>query len=414
MKKSPASKRVCMIAMASYPGDPRIRRQVEALDEAGYEVDVLCRYSGKQPPKENFGNVTAYRIMNAPSRENKILYFLQSVLFLFIAFLRLVPLSIKRKYKVIQAHNLPDYLIFAGIFHKMFGVKLLLDIHDPSVDLFEEKWPGKKNKVLKALMARAEKYSCKLSNHLFTVTNTCKERLVERGNPSNKITLILNTANEGFFKFNNEREFKKIKRGAKIIYHGTIAERFGLHNVIVAMPYLLKDIPDSVLDIYGRYEGSYLTKLERLVNDLELSDNVNLNGKVVREQIPELINNHDVGIVPYLQTDYMNLALPTKAFEYIAMGLPLVSTKLKDLFETFDDNCIKYVDESVPKQIAGAISFLCHNPAVSKNLVESSYRKLSEISGAVMKERFIQTYDELTSSKPDEFATSSTSSFLFL
>jgi glycosyltransferase involved in cell wall biosynthesis len=361
-----------MIAMASYPGDPRIRRQVEALDEAGYEVDVLCRYSGEQPPKEKFGNVTAYRIMNAPPRENKIVYFIQSVLFLILAFFRLVPLSIKRKYKVIQAHNLPDYLVFAGIFHKLFGVKLLLDIHDPSVDLFEEKWPGKKNKALKFLMAKAEKYSCKLSNHLFTVTNMCKERLIERGNPPNKITLILNTANEDFFKFNNERGFRKIKSG---------------------------------------YEMSYSNKLERLVNDLELSNNVNLNGRVVREQIPELINNHDVGIVPYLQTDYMNLALPTKAFEYIAMGLPLVSTKLKDLYETFDDNCIKYIDKSDPKQIANAISFLCSNPGVSKNLVESSYRKLSEISGAVMKERFIQIYDDLTSSKPFVNFTSSRSSF---
>jgi glycosyltransferase involved in cell wall biosynthesis len=400
-----------MIAMASYPGDPRIRRQVEALDEAGYEVDVLCRYSGEQPPKEKFGNVTAYRIMNAPPRENKIVYFIQSVLFLILAFFRLVPLSIKRKYKVIQAHNLPDYLVFAGIFHKLFGVKLLLDIHDPSVDLFEEKWPGKKNKALKFLMAKAEKYSCKLSNHLFTVTNMCKERLIERGNPPNKITLILNTANEDFFKFNNERGFRKIKSGVKILYHGTIAERFGLHNVIVAMHYLLKGIPDSVLNIYGRYEMSYSNKLERLVNDLELSNNVNLNGRVVREQIPELINNHDVGIVPYLQTDYMNLALPTKAFEYIAMGLPLVSTKLKDLYETFDDNCIKYIDKSDPKQIANAISFLCSNPGVSKNLVESSYRKLSEISGAVMKERFIQIYDDLTSSKPFVNFTSSRSSF---
>ncbi|MGB5847700.1 MAG: hypothetical protein WBH40_04370, partial [Ignavibacteriaceae bacterium] len=115
-----------MIAMASYPGDPRIRRQAEALGEAGYEVDVLCRYSGKQPPKQKFGNVTAYRIMNAPARENKIIYFLQSILFLIVAFFRLLPLSIKRKYKVIQAHNLPDYLIFAGIFHKIFGVKLIL------------------------------------------------------------------------------------------------------------------------------------------------------------------------------------------------------------------------------------------------------------------------------------------------
>lgn len=395
MKNNVVPKRICMIAMASYPGDPRIRRQAEALDEAGYEVDILCRYSGKQPPKERIGNVTAYRIMNAPSRENKIFYFLQSIVFLAVAFFRLLILSITKRYKVIQAHNLPDYLIFVGVFHKIFGVKLILDIHDPSVDLFEEKWPGKKNKALKFLMAKAEKYSCKLADKLITVTNTCKERLVERGNPPDKITLILNTANEGLFEFNRERRFREITNGVKLIYHGTIAERFGLHNVISAMPILLKDVPDSILNIYGRYEGSYLIKLKNLVSDLNLSENVNLNGRINREQIPNLINNHDIGIVPYLQTDYMNLALPTKAFEYIATGLPLISTKLKDLYETFDDCCITYVEDSDSQQFAGAISFICFNPGLSKNRVEAAYQKLSEISGKVMKERYISLYDSL-------------------
>jgi len=382
-----------MIAMASYPGDPRIRRQAEALDEAGYEVDVLCRYSGKQPPIEKFGNVTAYRIMNAPSRENKIIYFLQSVLFLIVAFFRLLPLSIKRNYKVIQAHNLPDYLIFAGVLHKIFGVKLILDIHDPSVDLFEEKWPGKKNRLLKYIIKNAEKFSCKISDHLITVTNTCKERLVARGNSPKKITLILNTANENIFTFNNEREVKVINEGVNILYHGTIAERFGLHNAIRATKLLLKDIPDSILNIYGRYDNSYREKLEKIIVELELADNVNLYDKVTREQIPELINDHDIGIVPYLKTDYMNLALPTKAFEYIAAGLPVISTRLKDLSETFDNNCITYVENDMPKDISEAIKFLCINPIERIRRLIAAKQKLSDISGSVMRKRFVTLYD---------------------
>ena len=99
-----------------------------------------------------------------------------------------------------------------------------------------------------------------------------------------------------------------------------------------------------------------------------------------------------------MNSDYTNLALPTKALEYIAAGLPLVSTKLKELYETFDDNCIKYIDESDPKQIAGAISFICSNPTLTRDIVNTAYRKLSEISGIVMKRRFIQTYDSLISS----------------
>ena len=86
MKRS--TKAICMVAMASYPGDPRIRRQAEALETAGYEIDVICRHSstGKQSKMEKFGKVTAYRIMNAPRQENMSKYLLISTLFLTKAF----------------------------------------------------------------------------------------------------------------------------------------------------------------------------------------------------------------------------------------------------------------------------------------------------------------------------------------
>ena len=392
-------KRVCMIALSSYPQDPRIRRQAEALDEAGYEVDILCRYYRDQPSKEKLGRITAYRIMHAPPQENMIKYSLQSGIFLIVAFIRLLLLSFKRKYSVIQAHNLPDYLVFAGVLHKLFGVKLILDIHDPSFDLFEEKWPGKRNRIIKYFVRIVEKFSCKLSYRLITVTNTCKERLVERGNPPDKITLMLNTANENIFVFNNGREFNVINEGVKILYHGTIARRFGLHNAIRAMKILIKDVPNAILNIYGIYENSYRNKLEKIVEELELADIVKLNEVVMREQIPELISNNDIGIVPYLQTDYMNLALPTKVFEYVAAGLPVVSTRLKDLYKTFDSSSITYVETDKPEEIAKAIIFLCHHPTERKQQIITAKQKLSGISGLVMKKRFVALYDELTQPK---------------
>jgi len=387
-------KRVCMIAMSSYPIDPRIRRQAEALDEAGYEVDILCRNSGDQPSKEKFGNVTAYRIMNAPRQDSKIKYFMQSIIFLFVAFFRLVFLSIKRKYLVIQVHNLPDYLIFAGLLHKIFGAKLILDIHDPSVDLFDEKWPGKKNKILKYFVKKLEQYSCKVADHLITVTKTCKERLIERGNQTDKITLILNTAEEKLFKFNH-RDFKVISRGVKLLYHGRIAESLGLHNAVLAMQYLIEEIPDSVLDIYGAYESGYRAKLENLIIKLGVSNNVNLHGRINQKQIPPLIYSHDIGVVPYFNTSYLHLCLPTKVFEYISSGLPVIATKSEELYSTMKGNGITFIENGSPKELSEAIIFLCLNPTKRKDLVATASQTILKISGNVMKKRYIELIDNM-------------------
>ena len=186
--------------------------------------------------------------------------------------------------------------------------------------------------MLKRTVELVERLACKISDHLITVSNECKNRLVSRGNNAQKIAVIMNTANMDDFNFNSDGELKKITRNVRIIYHGTIMERFGLHNAIKAMKYIVEDIPESVLNIYGRYETSYRTKLEKLVKELNLMSNVFLHGLISKDQVARLINDHDIGVVPYLKTDYMNIALPTKAFEYMASGIPVVATRLLELF----------------------------------------------------------------------------------
>jgi len=388
-------KRICMITMSSYPEDTRIMRQVVALESAGYEVDILCRTYQNQSKIEKFKNATAYRIMNAPPKESALAYVFQSLFFIFIVFFRLQVLAVKRKYTIIQTHNLPDYLIFASVIQKLFGVKLILDIHDPSVELYKTKWPGKKNRAIIKAVSLIEKFSCSFSDRLITVNNECKNRLVSRGNRDDKISIVMNTADETIFKFSNERKFRRISEKVKILYHGTVAERFGLYNAIEAMAQIIVDIPGSVFNIYGRYENSYRKKIENLISNLNLEDNVFLHGKVSIEKVPELINIHDIGIVPYLSTDFMNLALPTKAFEYIAVGMPIVSIRLKEMSQIFDDECITYFDEGIPEKIVQAIKYVCLNPKIAEQKVAIAYEKLKTISGKVMMKRYLTLIEQL-------------------
>ncbi len=377
-----------MVALAIYPGDPRIRRQAEALEAKGYEVDILCRSVQDQKKVEKFGKVTAYRIMSAPKKENMIGYVVYSTVFLILAFFKLQSLAPQRKYMLIQAHNMPDYLVFAGIIQKMMGTPLVLDIHDLTVELFEEKWPSEKHKFLKSIVKFGEKISCKAANKVITVSETCKQRLISRGVPSDKITLVLNSANEEVFQY-SDRDFRKLTSGVKLLYHGTMAHRFGIHYAVEAMKEISEKIPGSVLILYGRYEAGYKEYLEKIVSDLNISDAVELRGIIGREQIPEIINNADIGIIPYPTTDYMNLALPTKAFEYISSGLPVVISRLYDFSMLFPDESVQYIDDVTPKDLADAVIHLSLNPEIRKKQSELALTKLNGISGDIMKSRYL-------------------------
>ena len=390
-------KTICMITISSYPHDPRIRREVEELEKNGYEIDIISISFENQKEVEKYGNITAYRVAKyLPGREELIPYLVYSFLYMIKSFFKLQQLHKKRKYSLIQIHNMPDYLIFVAFIQKLLKVPLILDIHDLTLELFEEKWPGLKYKFIKRIIKKIEKISCSFADHIITVTEGCKEKLVQRGVPSNKITLILNTANIKIFKFSTRSEYQIINKNAKLIYHGTVAKRFGIHLIIDAMKFVIEKIPGSVINIYGRYDSNYKSYLNERISVLGLSENVKLNGVLDRDEVPDVIRNSDIGVVPYLNNPYMHLALPTKACEFAAIGIPIVSTYLHTMALTFGSDSISFVNSENPEEFADRIIELCLNPELRKLRVDEAYQDVSKISWEVMGKQYTDLINHLT------------------
>ena len=278
-------------------------------------------------------------------------------------------------------------------------IPLILDLHDLTVELLEVKWPGKKHTFIKSVDKFIEKISCKFADALITVSDGCKVRLIERGNPEKKITLVLNSANQNIFKFDESRNFEQIKENAKIFYHGTVAEHFGIHFAIEAMAEVIKKIPNSKLIIYGRQYPSYKAKLENQIKRMNLGNTVFLFNRIRLEDCYLKIKEADIGIVPYVNNDYENIGLSNKAFEYTASGLPVVASRLFSLMEIFNENCIHYAEPENPNDFAEKIVELCKNPELRKQKVDNAFQALSEISGQVMDDRYLSLINKLTEKK---------------
>ena len=66
------------------------------------------------------------------------------------------------------------------------------------------------------------------------------------------------------------------------------------------------------------------------VTKLKTLPNVHLFGQRQHGDLPRYVGGFDVGLVPYLITEYTAIVYPTKLNEYLVMGIPVVAT---DLFE---------------------------------------------------------------------------------
>jgi uncharacterized SAM-binding protein YcdF (DUF218 family)/glycosyltransferase involved in cell wall biosynthesis len=67
------------------------------------------------------------------------------------------------------------------------------------------------------------------------------------------------------------------------------------------------------------------------VSALEGCSNVHLLGKRPHAEVPSYIKGFDVALVPYTLSDYTASVYPTKVNEYLAMGVPVVSTDLPEI-----------------------------------------------------------------------------------
>ncbi len=389
--------RIAMVVFSYYPADPRVRREAEKLNRSEIAVDVICLRGSEEAPVEKFGHVTAYRVMNAPAKKESFLkYFWSSSLFAIKAFVKLQQLSLKKQYNLVQVHNMPDFLILVGVIHKMLGRPLILDLHDLTPELFESKWGAGKIALFRPLVRLVEKIACRFADHLITTSVGFQERLIERGNSRDKITLVLNTADDHIFTTRSQREWLRITHDVRLLYHGTVARRFGLHIAIEAVYKLQALVPGAKLYIYGKYDPAYRAELEEMISRLKLEDRVFVNGFRRQEEIVAIIENSDIGVAPYLSDPFMDLALSTKTFEYVNMRLPVVASRLPSLTALFNDASIHYFSPGNAADLANAIAALCSDPSARKAYVERAARVYKKFSWPIMGDRYLDLINGMT------------------
>ncbi len=393
------AKRICMVVQSDYESDPRVRRQAVALVDEGYNLDIISLGAKGKPKLEIVDNVVVRRIMTIFPKKNVLTYLIYSSIFFLKAFFILNYLAIKNRYSLIQIHNMPDHLVFTAFFQRIFGTPIVLDIHDLTIELFREKWSKLLFYAMYPFLRSFEYLSYKFATHLITVTKQCADIINKRGVLSPKVTLILNTADENQFPFFSGRKFKAMTREVNIFYHGTIAKRFGLHLLVESFPKVLCELPGSQLFLYGSGDTDYINHIKQLVESLNLDGTVHLPGKVKYDLVSEYIRKMDIGIVPYLDTPYMNLALSTKAFEYISSGLPICASKLEATCNIFRENSISYFDPNNIDDIAEKIISLAKNPGLQEGQVKSALEDLENISWKEMKKSYLEVINKLTNQK---------------
>jgi glycosyltransferase involved in cell wall biosynthesis len=399
-------KRICVVRHGYYPEDPRVYKEVRALIEAGYAADVLCLSKPGESRREQINGVRVYRIPQARWRGSKGAYMLEYVLSILMMGMVLPVLHFLYRYACIQVNTLPDALVFITVLPKLFGARVLLDMHEPTPELMLTKYNGKVNKRILQLQCLLERLAIRYAHRVITVNNTIRQRFIERGADPDKIAVVRNVPAEDFGKAAPPR---KPHSGFIIITHGTLQPRYGQSMLLRVLPLIRSQIDGLRLIVAG--PGTTEAELKRLAKELGCEDLVTFTGQVSRERVAELISQADIGVVPLLPSSFAELCQPNKLFEYMELKTPVIAARLPAIEESFDDSCIRYFAAGDALDLAEAIVTLAGDARRREALTANAFARYQSLCWREAKKEYVSIVDALIESgghhcvlKPDRHA----------
>ena len=386
---------ILMIAYTSYISDARIRREAETLaSRAENKVTLFAPKEGKKARTYDQGGVTV-RESRLPKYQGDsfTIYLLSYCVFTILSFWLSLTQVVRGKLDVVHAHNMPNFLIFGAMPVKLGGGKIVLDVHDTMLETYASKFKEDKNTLLRRILKIEESVCTWLADAVIAVNEPQAEVLVGRGVPRNKITVSMNVPDDSLFDYEFQVSDRESGNPYRTVYHGTVAQRHGVDQAIEAVARLRERIPGIELNILG--DGDYMEECKLLVKELDAADYVHFSGMFTLEDMIVVLEKMDLEIVTNRRNPASDLMLPVKLMESVALGLPVVTARLRTIEYYFSDDMVYFFEPEVLDSLVETIFEAYSDQEASRAKARNAKRFLDKYGWNIHKQDLFDLYERL-------------------
>jgi glycosyltransferase involved in cell wall biosynthesis len=272
--------------------------------------------------------------------------------------------SLKRRYDLIYVHNMPDILVLSSLIPKALGAKVILDQHDPMPELMMTIFNLDQTSSSVRLLSWLEKWSIARVDLVITVNIACRQIFGSRSCPPEKIGVVMNAPDGEIFPFRAARSGASTNqdptRRFVVMYHGSLVERNGLDLAVDALARVRAAVPTAELRIYGR-NTAFLEHVMDRAHQKGLSDCVHYLGPRSLEELVHEIEACDVGVIPNHRNAFTDINTPTRIFEYLALGKPVIAPRTPGILDYFPEDSLLLVESGNSSDIARQIEYVALN-----------------------------------------------------
>ncbi|MGA8570209.1 MAG: glycosyltransferase family 4 protein [Candidatus Binataceae bacterium] len=382
--------RILLIAYTTYVHDGRVKRHAEALAERGDHIDVICLDSGHNGVLDGV-NVIGLKMprYRGASRSSYVRSYLK---FFARASWAALRRSLVQRYDIVIVCTMPDAAVLCALPAKLLGSKVVLDIHDTMPELYQDKFGGRRGAIGARLLMLEERSSASCADTVLAVHALHRARLIQAGVPEHKIRTVMNAPDPTVFSATPEGR-DRADGAFTLACHGTLTRRLGLDIAIEAIALVRPRIPGLRMMVIGT--GDYLEAARQLVVGKQLEGYVKFIDQVPIEELPRLLAEADVGLVPNRASNATHLMLPVKLLDYMALGIPTIASRLRTIEHYFSERAVRFVEPGNVGEMAEAIEELYRDRARRIELVSNARRAVERIGWPTQRAEYYRAIDSL-------------------
>jgi len=298
------------------------------------------------------------------------------------------------RYDLIHVHNIPDYMVFSSWYPKLYGAAVILDIHDIVPELFVSKFRTRSSRIVFQLLRAVEAASCAYADHVIIANHLWYQRLTARSVSPERCTVFINHVDRALFY---RRKRTRTDDTKILLFHGSFQWHQGIEIAIEALPMIHREVGNVELHLYGGGAGGLRTRerLAQLAKDHGVSGSVRFFPSVSLQEIPEIVVNADIGIVPKRADSFGNEAYSTKIMEFMSQGVPVVVSRTKVDSFYFDDRTVSFFESGRADDCARAVVELLGNRELCERYVENGLKYVEKHCWENVEKDYLKLIDEL-------------------
>jgi len=372
--------------------DPRIfYKQADSLVRAGYRVSLVV-----QSDREEEYELNGIRIIPLKKPKNRIARLLGTAW-------QVWRKAVRQQADVYHFHD-PE-LMLVGLLLRMQGRKVIYDIHeDVSRQIKNKEWVPLRHAV-SFLYRCLEMALCRFFPLVLA------EASYEKRYPAKwKKVVVQNFPRLDIFP---KPETVVVRDEASpivpecpvpIVYLGGVTRLRGMNVTLEALGLLKQQGRAFHFDCIGPVTESYMQELTELSRRLGIDEHVTFHGRMKATDAYRIVSGAAIGLAVLQPNPNYFESFPTKMFEYMALGVPVITSNFPLYERTIRGaDCGLTVDPEKPEDVAKAIGTIMDHPeegrrmgANGREAVESTYnwaveeRKLLGLYRDMLQKNYIE------------------------